>query len=190
MKINRSFIVFIILSFMCFSLYAGENLSNEPTNVPVTKVNELNIQIGYFPYYETVLHGLLTFGTDGFFIPLPAITVDYLRNLNSKNAIGVSSTFVYPFIYVGGEHASFGNISTRFLYRRIYSSWEKIKLYGSAALGLELIFASISSYVIPFFSYSVSPIGMWFGSEDLFGTAELTMGTKGTALTLGIGWCY
>ena len=67
---------------------------------------------------------------------------------------------------------------------------EKIKLYGEVGLGAEVFYMMWEEpdYKFqPWISASVSPIGIWWGSDDLFGTAELTIGSEGTVATIGIG---
>ena len=64
---------------------------------------------------------------------------------------------------------------------------EKIKLYGEIGVGGELLFTITNPILTGNLAFHASPIGIWFGSEKIFGTMELTIGTEGTFATLGIG---
>ena len=71
--------------------------------------------------------------------------------------------------------------------QKYYMNKEKIKLYGEIGMGGELLLASDKEkdFMAPFFSGSIVPLGIWFGSDKFFGTTEITFGSEGSFLTLG-----
>ena len=80
----------------------------------------------------------------------------------------------------------------QFKIRGIYFDKEKIKLYGELGFGGELLFSKIEEekFFLPFISESIVPFGIWFGSDKLFGTAELAWGSEGSVVTLGCGFRF
>ena len=157
----------ILCFFMAIGSFANESVENiESKN---SRQKEIQLKFGMMPLTELVLcagahpHPSMVFS--------PVVTGEYLYYLNPNNGIGCSLS-IWSAI----------SISARFSYRRIYMNKENIKLYGEFGIGAELLL-----FAIPFFSASVSPIGIWWGSDDLFGTAELTIGSEGTVATIGIG---
>ena len=166
----------LLLSLMAFSVFAHE----EPQN-------EFQVKIGLFPYVESVICAFGQINNDGEPIMLPVITAEYLRYVNSRNGIGFSFTYGTPYATFGGENANMSYASLGFTYRGIYMNKENVKLYGELGVGGELLFSIKNPMCQPLWSFHVSPLGIWFGSDKFFGTAELTFGSEGLATTLGIG---
>ena len=151
----------ILCLFMAIRSFANESVES--------KKNEIQLKFGMMPLNELVLYA---FAHPDPSMPLfPVVTGEYLYYLNPNNGIGCSLS-IWSLI----------SISARFSYRRIYMNKENIKLYGEVGIGAELLLLAV-----PWFSASVSPIGIWWGSDDLFGTAELTIGSEGNVATIGIG---
>ena len=151
----------ILCFFMAIGSFANESVES--------KKNEIQLKFGMMPLNELVLYA---FAHPDPSMPLfPVVTGEYLYYLNPNIGIGCSLS-IWSAI----------SISARFSYRRIYMNKENIKLYGEFGIGAELLLLAV-----PWFSASVSPIGIWWGSDDLFGTAELTIGSEGTVATIGIG---
>ena len=40
------------------------------------------------------------------------------------------------------------------------------------------------------FAGKFTPIGIMFGSKDIFGSAELSLGSEGSTLVVGCGWRF
>ena len=154
----------ILCFFMAIGSFANESVENiESKN---SRQKEIQLKFGMMPFPELVLCA----GTPSLLF-FPVVTGEYLYYLNPNIGIGCSLS-IWSAI----------SISARFSYRRIYMNKENIKLYGEFGIGAGLLL-----FEIPSFSASVSPIGIWWGSDDLFGTAELTIGSEGTVATIGIG---
>lgn len=158
----------ILCFFMAIGSFANEAVENiESKN---SRQKEIQLKFGMMPLTELVLYAFTDHNPS--YMPLfPVVTGEYLYYLNPNIGIGCSLS-IWSAIF----------ISARFSYRRIYMNKEKIKLYGEFGIGAELLL-----FTFPWFSASVSPIGIWWGSDDLFGTAELTIGSEGTLATIGIG---
>ena len=170
----------VICFCMLFSLFAQEG--------ETYKVNEFQGKLGMVPYFETVYSSLVGMYNTKPFIPLPVVTLEYLHYLNSKNALGTSFSIGAPLVSFSSDDWNAFHAGLRFTYRRIYFAKEKIKLFGEIGLGAELFYMTGDSEKFqPWFSACVSPLGLWFGSDNLFGTAELAFGSEGSLLTLGLG---
>ena len=152
-----------LLLIMCFSVFA-----NEPQDQNFKK-NEIQLKTGIFPYVESV------------------ISAEYLRYINPKNGIGATFTIGTPYGNFSSGSLNITFAALQFTYRGIYMNKEKIKLYGEIGVGGELLFTITNPMFNGNFAFHASPIGIWFGSEKIFGTMELTIGTEGTFATLGIG---
>ena len=170
----------ILCFFMTFGIFANESVES--------KKNEIQVKMGMFPYFESVFSALVHMNDVGSIIPMPVFTVEYLNYLNPQNGIGASLTIGSPLVSFEASDYNTIYVGASFKYRRIYMETEKIKLYGEVGLGAEILCVTKAEEKFqPFFSASVSPIGIWWGSDDLFGTAELTIGSEGTVATIGIG---
>lgn len=170
----------ILCFFMAVGIFANESVES--------KKNEIQVKMGMYPYFESVFSALVHMNDSGAIIPMPVFTVEYLNYLNSKNGIGASLTFGSPLVSFEASDYNTIYVGASFKYRRIYMETEKIKLYGEVGLGAEILCViKAEEKFQPFFSASVSPIGIWWGADDLFGTAELTIGSEGTVATIGIG---
>lgn len=172
----------ILCFFMAVGIFANESVES--------KKNEIQVKMGMFPYFESVFSALVHMNDSGAIIPMPVFTVEYLNYLNSKNGIGASLTIGSPLVSFEASDYNTIYVGASFKYRRIYMETEKIKLYGEVGLGAEVFYMMWEEpdYKFqPWISASVSPIGIWWGSDDLFGTAELTIGSEGTVATIGIG---
>jgi hypothetical protein len=170
----------ILCFFMAVGIFANESVES--------KKNEIQVKMGMFPYFESVFSALVHMNDSGAIIPMPVFTAEYLNYLNSKNGIGASLTIGSPLVSFEASDYNTIYVGASFKYRRIYIETEKIKLYGEVGLGAEILCVTKAEEKFqPFFSASVSPIGIWWGTDDLFGTAELTIGSEGTLATIGIG---
>lgn len=170
----------ILCFFMAVGIFANESVES--------KKNEIQVKMGMFPYFESVISSLVHMNDVGSIIPMPVFTVEYLNYLNSKNGIGASLTIGSPLVSFEASDYNTIYVGASFKYRGIYMETEKIKLYGEVGLGAEILCVPKAEEKFqPFFSASVSPIGIWWGSDDLFGTVELTIGSEGTYATIGIG---
>lgn len=157
----------ILCFFMAIGSFANESVENiESKN---SRQKEIQLKFGMMPLPELFLCAAAH--PDPSMLFSPVVTGEYLYYLNPNNGIGCSLS-IWSAI----------SISARFSYRRIYMNKENIKLYGEFGIGAEILL-----FALPWFSASVSPIGIWWGSDDLFGTAELTIGSEGTVATIGIG---
>lgn len=170
----------ILCFFMAVGIFANESVES--------KKNEIQVKMGMFPYFESVFSALVHMNDVGSIILMPVFTAEYLNYLNSKNGIGASLTIGSPLVSFEASDYNTIYVGASFKYRRIYMETEKIKLYGEVGLGAEILCViKAEEKFQPFFAASVSPIGIWWGSDDLFGTAELTIGSEGTVATIGIG---
>ena len=157
----------ILCFFMAIGSFANESVENiESKN---SRQKEIQLKFGMMPLPELFL--CATAHPHPSMLLSPVVTGEYLYYLNPNNGIGCSLS-IWSAI----------SISARFSYRRIYMNKENIKLYGEFGIGAELLLLAV-----PWISASVSPIGIWWGSDDLFGTAELTIGSEGNVATIGIG---
>ena len=165
----------ILCFFMAIGSFANESVENiESKN---SRQKEIQLKFGMMPLPELFL--CATAHPHPSMLLSPVVTGEYLYYLNPNNGIGCSLS-IWSAI----------SISARFSYRRIYMNKENIKLYGEFGVGLGaeiLCVIKAEEKFQPWFSASVSPIGIWWGSDDLFGTAELTIGSEGTVATIGIG---
>ena len=170
----------ILFFFMAVGIFANESVES--------KKNEIQVKMGMFPYFESVISALVHMNDVGSIILMPVFTAEYLNYLNSKNGIGTSLTIGSPLVSFEASDYNTIYVGACFKYRRIYMETEKIKLYGEVGLGAEILCViKAEEKFQPFFAASISPIGIWWGADDLFGTAELTIGSEGTVATIGIG---
>ena len=165
-----------LLALMTFSVFANE----EPKN-------EFQVKMGLFPYIESIICAFGQINNEGEETMLPVITAEYLRYVNSRNGIGFSFTYGTPYATFGEGNSNISYAALGFTYRGIYMNKENVKLYGELGVGGELLFSIKNPMCQPLWSFHVSPLGIWFGSEKCFGTAEITFGSEGLATTLGIG---
>ena len=170
-----------LLLIMCFSVFA-----NRPQDQNFKK-NEIQLKTGIFPYVESVISGFAQINNEGEPIMLPVISAEYLRYINPKNGLGATFTIGTPYGNFSSGSLNITFAALQFTYRGIYMNKEKIKLYGEIGVGGELLFTITNPILNGNFAFHASPIGIWFGSEKIFGTMELTIGTEGTFATLGIG---
>lgn len=179
-------IITILMLIMCFSsLFAVENFSQ--------KKNELTFKLGGVPYFETLFSGLLALNyreNAPNSLQLPVLSIEYLKYIAKSHGFGGTLTIGSPVVCYGKDVNFIPVIALQGTYRGIYLNREKFKLYGEISLGGELIIDKASHTCLPMFAAHAVPLGFWFGSEKFFGTAELGMGTQGTALTLGCGFRF
>ena len=188
----KKFFIFLCILFICsFSILAQEQIE-EKNEVLSTNKNELQFKMGMLPYAESIVGALASIGNSGDDFSLPVLSAQYLHYVKPRIAIGTTFTTGVPIVVTGEYKSSIMFTSLQFKFRGIYSDKEKIKLYGELGLGGELLFSIIKENVFfsPFVSGSLVPLGIWFGSDELFGTAELTIGSEGTLLTVGCGFRY
>ena len=185
----KKFIIALCIVFICcFSVLAQE----QETETLSENMNELQFKIGMFPYAESLIGALIGIGGSGEFIYLPSLSVQYLYYLDPQVGIGASFSVGAPVISSGEYFSNIIYTSLQFKIRGIYFDKEKIKLYGELGFGGELLFSKIEEekFFLPFISESIVPFGIWFGSDKLFGTAELAWGSEGSVVTLGCGFRF
>ena len=190
--ILKKIIIFLCIFFVCcFSVFAQAQIEEQTETLPIDK-NELQFKIGMFPYTESLIGALIGIGGSGEFIYLPSLSVQYLYYVDPQVGIGASFSVGAPVISTGEYFSNIIYTSLQFKIRGIYFDKEKIKLYGELGLGGELLFSKIEEekFLAPFISGSIVPFGIWFGSDELFGTAELSFGSEGTILTVGCGFRF
>ena len=188
----KKIIIFLCIFFVCcFSVFAQNQLEEQTETLPIDK-NELQFKIGMFPYTESLIGALIGIGGSGEFIYLPSLSVQYLYYVDPQVGIGASFSVGAPVISTGEYFSNIIYTSLQFKIRGIYFDKEKIKLYGELGLGGELLFSKIEEekFFSPFISGSIVPFGIWFGSEKIFGTTELSFGSEGTILTVGCGFRF
>lgn len=164
--------------------------------------NEIRFKAGMLPAVE-FFAGVFTSAfssigdesdSDGGVKTLPSFTAEYLRSLSPRNAVGASVSFGMPaFSRVTRNGRDELNrlvyTAVQFKYRFVYMDKTAVKLYGGAGLGGELFISSAngSRSVTPFVAFQLVPIGISFGGERFFGTAEVAAGSEGSLLVLGAG---
>ena len=188
----KKIIIFLCIFFVCcFSVFAQAQIEEQTETLPIDK-NELQFKIGMFPYTESLIGALIGIGGSGEFIYLPSLSVQYLYYVDPQVGIGASFSVGAPVISTGEYFSNIIYTSLQFKIRGIYFDKEKIKLYGELGLGGELLFSKIEEekFLAPFISGSIVPFGIWFGSEKIFGTTELSFGSEGTILTVGCGFRF
>lgn len=153
--------------------------------------NEIQLKVGYFPYIETVVTALSTIGSEADrLLYLPSFSIEYLRYASSRIGFGGTITYGIPVYVAGIQNEAASYVSLQGTCRCIYLDKSKIKLFGEFGLGGEVLFNRKNNFIAPFVSYHLSPIGIWFGSDKIFGTTELTFGSEGSFATLGIGFRF
>ena len=180
----KKFIIVLCMIFICcFTVLAQEQTESK---------NELQLKMGMLPYAESIIGALASIGNSGDSFALPVFSAQYLHYVKPRIAIGTTFSTGVPIIVTGEYKSSVMYTSLQFKFRGIYSDKEKIKLYGEFGLGGELLFSLIkeNDFFSPFISGSLVPFGIWFGSDKLFGTAEVALGSEGTLLTVGCGYRY
>jgi hypothetical protein len=190
--ILKKFIIILCITFICtFSVLAQNQQEEKTETLPQTK-NELHFKMGMFPYTESIVGSLASIGNTGDSFALPVFSVQYLYYVDPQVGLGASFSTGVPIVVTGEYNTSIMYTSLQFKIRGIYSNKEKIKLYGELGVGGELLFSLIkeTEFFTPFVSGSLVPLGIWFGSDELFGTAELSFGSEGTILTVGCGFRF
>ena len=188
----KKILIFLCIFFVCcFSVFAQAQIEEQTETLPINK-NELQFKIGMFPYTESLIGALIGIGGSGEFIYLPSLSVQYLYYVDHQVGIGASFSVGAHVISTGEYFSNIIYTSLQFKIRGIYFDKEKIKLYGELGLGGELLFSKIEEekFFSPFISGSIVPFGIWFGSEKIFGTTELSFGSEGTILTVGCGFRF
>ena len=153
--------------------------------------NEISFKCGMFPIleYGFSLMSVNVPQEEIEYISLPTFSVEYLRYLNSKNALGFSFSYGLPVINVSKNPALVTSyFALQGKYRFVYLNKENIKLYGEFGLGADLFLSD--SDVFPFFAGQLSPIGISLDSDKFFGNAEIGIGTEGSFLLLGCGFRF
>ena len=190
----------IILVFLLLA-----NFVFTQTEENIQKKNEIQIKVGALPALELFLGTFVSaFTAIGDAIDnkdneqenftLPTISVEYFRRLDTRNAIGASVSWGTPTYNIStSENEKKSNgisyVSAMFKYRYSYLVKDSFYLFGGLGLGAEAIysFGAETDSVIPCVALQGTPIGIGFGSDRFFGTAELTIGSEGSILTLGGG---
>ena len=180
---KKLIIVLCMIFICCFTVLAQEQTESK---------NELQLKMGMLPYAESIIGALASIGNSGDSFALPVFSAQYLHYVKPRIAIGTTFSTGVPIIVTGEYKSSVMYTSLQFKFRGIYADKEKIKFYGEVGLGGELYFSLIkeNDFFAPFVSGSFVPFGVWFGSDELFGTAEVAWGSEGTLLTVGCGFRY
>ena len=188
----KKFIIILCITFICtFSVLAQNQQEEKTETLPQTK-NELHFKIGMFPYTESIIVALANMETSGDFIYTPSVSVQYLRYIKPRIGIGTTFSTGLPIIAIDENKTDIMYTALQFKFRGIYFDKENIKLYGEVGFGGELLFSITKEREVlaPFYAGSIVPLGIWFGSDNLFGTAELTFGSEGSILTIGCGFKF
>lgn len=179
-------LVLVLALFFSFTVIAQENSNS--VEKPESNLHEISFKIGMVPYVETVVGALACIGTDGNIYHLPSVSAQYLYYVDSSVGLGGALTFGSPVCCIGPESLAFFYTALQVKLRVLYLNKEKIKLYGDLGAGGELLFANNNDFMAPFFSASISPLGIWFGSDKFFGTTEICFGSEGIILNAGCGF--
>ena len=175
----------LITIFVCVFVLSNFVMAQENSK------NEISFKCGMFPILE---YGFSLMSVNVpqekmEHISLPTFSVEYLRYLNSKNALGFSFSYGCPVINVSKNPALVTSyFAFQGKYRFVYFSKENFNLYGEVGLGSDLFVSD--SEVFPFFAGHLSPIGIRFGSDKFFRNAEIGIGTEGSILLLGCGFRF
>ena len=175
----------LITIFVCVLVFSNFVVAQENTK------NEISFKCGMLPIleYGFSLMSVNVPQEEIEYISLPTFSVEYLRYLNSKNALGFSVSYGCPVINVSKNPTLVTSyFALQGKYRFVYFSKENFNLYGEVGLGADLFISD--SDVFPFFAGQLSPIGIRFGSDKFFGNTELGIGTEGSILLLGCGFRF
>ena len=175
----------LITIFVCVLVLSNFVVAQENTK------NEISFKCGMLPIleYGFSLMSVNVPQEEIEYISLPTFSVEYLRYLNSKNALGFSFSYGFPVINVSKNPALVTSyFALQGKYRFVYLNKENIKLYGEVGLGADLFLSD--SDVFSFFAGQLSPIGISFGSDKFFGNAEIGIGTEGSILLFGCGFRF
>lgn len=188
---KKFFIILCIFFICCFSVLAQEQRETQSETFSSNK-NELQLKVGMLPYAESIIGALASIGNSGDSFALPVLSAQYLHYVKPRIAIGTTFSTGVPIVVTGEYQSSIMYTSLQFKFRGIYTDNEKVKLYGELGFGGELLFSLIkeNEFFSPFISGSIVPFGIWFGSEKIFGTTELSFGSEGTILTVGCGFRF
>ena len=188
----KKVIIILFILFICgFSVLAQEQRETQSETFSSNK-NELQLKVGMLPYAESIIGALASIGNSGDSFALPVLSAQYLHYVKPRIAIGTTFSTGVPIVVTGEYQSSIMYTSLQFKFRGIYTDNEKVKLYGELGFGGELLFSLIkeNEFFAPFFSGSFVPLGLWFGSDEFFGTAELSIGSEGSVFTVGCGFRY
>jgi hypothetical protein len=185
--ILKKFIIILCITFICTLSVLAQNNENLSANK-----NELQIKLGMIPYTESIIVALANMETSGDFIYTPSVSVQYLHYIKPRIGIGTTFSTGLPIIAIDENKTDIMYTALQFKFRGIYFDKENIKLYGEVGFGGELLFSITKEREVlaPFYAGSIVPLGIWFGSDNLFGTAELTFGSEGSILTIGCGFKF
>ena len=175
----------LITIFVCVFVFSNFIVAQE--NVK----NEISLKCGMLPIleYGFSLMSVNVPQEEMEHISLPTLSVEYLRYLNSKNALGFTFSYGCPVINVSKNPTLVTSyFALQGKYRFVYLSKENFNLYGEVGLGSDLFINN--SDVFPFFAGQLSPIGISFGSDKFFGNAEIGIGTEGSFLLFGCGFRF
>ena len=152
--------------------------------------NEILLKVGMIPFAE---YGFAGMGTNNptekiSYFTLPTISVEYLRYVNTKNALGFSFSYGCPVVVTSPSKFSTMYWALQGKYRLVYFQKSNFNLYGELGLGCDLFLSE--SDIFPFFAGQLSPLGISFGKDKLFCNAEIGIGTEGSILLLSCGFRF
>lgn len=153
--------------------------------------NEISFKCGMFPIleYGFSLMSVNVPQEEIEYISLPIFSVEYLRYLNSKNALGFTFSYGVPVLNVSITPTLVTSyFALQGKYRFVYLNKENFNLYGEVGLGSDWFFSDYEIFIL--LTGQLSPLGISFGSDKFFGNAEIGIGTEGSILLLGCGFRF
>ncbi len=171
----------LIIIFLCCFVLSSFVVAQESYE------NEILVKVGIIPFAE---YGFAKMGTDNpteknSYFTLPSISVEYLRYVNAKNALGFSLSYGCPVVVTSPSKFSTMYWALQGKYRLVYFQKSNFNLYSELGLGCDLFLSE--SDIFPFFAGQLSPLGISFGKDKLFCNAEIGIGTEGSILLLSCG---
>lgn len=190
-------VLFSVVIFFMSSLLFAQN-SEE-------KAKEILFRAGDFPLLESfyvpfIKEDLGVISKDKLpktkVLYLPTLSLDYMYyNFSEKNlGLGFSVGFGIPeWRKKTSENVIEYDVTYQLTIlaktRYIMLKKEKIRLFGELGLGFSWFIAR-NRFNPMLYAGKFTPIGIMFGSKDIFGSAELSLGSEGSTLVVGCGWRF
>ena len=169
------------------------------------KAKEILFRVGEFPLLES-FYATFVKGDPGLIskdelsetkvLYLPTLSLDYMYyKFSEKNfGLGFSVGFGIPeWRKKTSENVIEYDVTYQLTIlaktRYIMLKKEKIRLFGELGFGFSGLIARNRFNPMPF-AGKFTPIGIMFGSKDIFGSAELSLGSEGSTLVVGCGWRF